>query len=99
MGINFNGPAPKKIKYGGVPKLLTTYKPPPSKFLCIKCGKGGHNTHECKTRRENIKCPKCAGAHTRKQCHPSNRPKCANCGGPHTINYFNCTYLQKELKI
>ena len=56
---------------------------------CFKCQSFGHKALNC-TKKE--KCVVCGEAHSHKNCpnKEKQKPKCANCRGPHVANYRGC---------
>lgn len=64
---------------------------------CKKCQAFGHTQAYCN---RTPRCVKCAGKHLTANCKLARveKPKCANCGGPHPANYRGCV-IAKELQM
>ena len=65
------------------------FKTTPSILQCFKCQSFGHKALNCAKKE---KCVVCGEAHSHKNCpnKENQKPKCANCRGPHVANYGGC---------
>ena len=60
---------------------------------CHNCQKFGHIASACKSEKT---CLRCGGRHPLSQClTPREKPKCANCQGPHIASYRGCLTFKK----
>lgn len=62
---------------------------------CFKCQGYGHMAKECA---KELKCLRCSGEHSLKDCkQPKEEPTCANCGEKHASIYKGCKVYQAEV--
>lgn len=67
----------------------------PNVQQCFKCQGFGHMAKNCE---QNVKCLRCSGNHTLKECTtPKDNPICANCGEQHASVYKGCKTYQIEV--
>ena len=68
------------------------FRAPISVQQCYNCQNFGHSAKNCKAK------IKCGEGHSHKGCpnREKQRPKCANCKGPHVANYKGCPAYKKQ---
>ena len=73
--LNFKGQIPVKVKVGYLSFKIKPFIREP--LRCYKCNAYGHIAINCKN---NLKCPKCLGEHTIKEClNKEAEKRCATC--------------------
>ena len=99
--LSFTGEAPKAVKIGFESFRTKLYIPPP--IRCWKCNSFGHIEKSCKGK---ICCPRCAQAHSFKDCPQRNETalseinaKCKNCKGDHAAAFKRCPFYLKVKEI
>ena len=71
------------------------FRQPISVTQCFNCQSFGHSVKNCRLK---IKCLICSEGHSHKGCpdEETNKPKCANCKGPHVASYKGCPEYKKQ---
>ena len=72
------------------------FRAPISVRQCYNGQNFGHSAKNCKA---NIKYVICGEGHSHKGCPNKGKkqPKCANCKGPHVVNYKGCPAYKKQV--
>lgn len=63
---------------------------------CYKCQEFGHVAKVCKGKR---RCARCSGDYEYGNCGEEVRPKCCSCGGNHSVAFWGCEVMKKEVKV
>ena len=84
------------LRIAGIRYKAEAYKSTRPPLQCYKCQELGHISYQCSN--NVIKCMRCAGPHSTKDCTDKDNNKCANCQGGHSANSVLCP-LVKEAKI
>ncbi|KAL4148039.1 hypothetical protein QTP88_002343 [Uroleucon formosanum] len=64
---------------------------------CFSCQRFGHGCRNCG---HPLRCVKCAGNHSAKDCQKTldKSHTCCNCGGPHTANFRGCPQYLAQIQ-
>ncbi|KAH6921515.1 hypothetical protein HPB50_002095 [Hyalomma asiaticum] len=84
---------PTHVKLGFLKFPVEPYVEPP--MMCRNCQGYWHTARVCY---RPTHCRTCAGPHFYRECPSRDRPRCANCRGPHTAVHFRCPVRQEVLK-
>jgi len=49
--------------------------------------------------KEKIRCARCSGDPEYGKCGEEVRPKCCHCGGNHSVAFWGCKVMRKEVKV
>ena len=94
--LNFKGQIPVKVKVGYLSFKIKPFIREP--LRCYKCNAYGHIAINCKN---ILKCPKCLGEHTIKEClNKEAEKRCATCdSSSHYTGQAVCPQLQIQKQV
>jgi len=85
---------PKEIYFGFIKYSVREFVPKPMR--CFNCQEYGHIASRCTGKR---RCGRCGGDHEYGKCGTGVKPKYCNCGGEHSVAYWGCEAMKKEITV
>lgn len=77
---------PRELYYGFIRHNVREFVP--KLIRCLKCQEYGQAKRRC---------ARCSGDHEYGECRPNIKPKCCNCGGEHSVAYWGCDAMRREM--
>ncbi|KAH7974843.1 hypothetical protein HPB49_020395 [Dermacentor silvarum] len=84
---------PSHVRLGFLKFPVEPYVEPP--MMCRNCQGYWHSARVC---HRPTHCRTCAGPHFHTECQSRDRPRCANCRGPHTAVHYRCPARREAYK-
>lgn len=85
---------PRELYFGFVKYNVREFVPKPMR--CFNCQEYGHIA---KLRKGKRRCARCGGDHEYGKCGTGVKPKGCNCGGEHSVAYWGCEAMRREITV